>query len=139
VRALLILHGVLGLAATGALTHHAIWCARERKRPGLRAQSRRYARLAALLAIAQLALAGALHPASPLSAQVVGAAAAARLASTPTLVSVKTAAGLGACVLALSAFAAYAIPTAGGLRRASGYVAATFAWLATVLGLWLGA
>src|SRR5262252_1486205 len=125
------------MAATGALTHHAVWVVRELRRPTLRAQSRRYARLAALLAAAQLLMAAlaAWTPWAPV------AVARLRTAGFEQWFEKKQEAAALALVLAVLSALLYERKRAGlvaeRIRRASALAAAPLAWFATIVGLTL--
>jgi hypothetical protein len=118
---------VVGLAAIGALTHHAIWNLRESRQPALRAQTHRYARLATTLVLAQLALGAALF--GPFHA---------RLAATPPAahaLQAKAALGVAALAAILPALARPRRPRHSRSQMALALLAATLGWAAALTGL----
>jgi hypothetical protein len=118
---------VVGLAAVGALTHHAIWNVREARQPGLRAQTHRYARLASLLVLAQLALGAALFGRFH-----------ARVAATPSAtraLQAKAALGIAVFAIILPALARPRRPRHSRSQTALAILAATLGWAAALTGL----
>jgi hypothetical protein len=123
VHVLVVLHGVVGLATVGALTHHAVWALRETRRPRLRSQSTRYALVGMGLSTVAVSLG------LPLGAFVPGGGA----------LTFKVGAGLLAFLLAVAAFALARLVGGIRVRQAVALAAAAAAWTAAILGLWLRA
>ncbi|HJZ86145.1 MAG TPA: hypothetical protein VKN99_13290 [Polyangia bacterium] len=146
-RALLLLHAAVGLATVGALTHHAVWVLRELGQPRLRAQSRRYARLGALLVSGQLALGSLMYPVYRVRVQLAVFqlpaldGGPAPLGWAGRLFALKQQGAAGALVLALLALLLYRAGEDSRigqrLRRVCAIGAAALAWFAAVVGLLL--
>jgi hypothetical protein len=118
---------VVGLAAVGALTHHAIWNVREARQPALRAQTHRYARLATVLVLAQLALGATLF--GRFHARFATTAYAARA------LQAKAALGIAVFAIILPALARPRRPRPSHAQTALALLAATLGWAAALAGL----
>ena len=114
-RALLVLHGVLGAVVVGLSTHHAVWSLRARW-----AQSERYARYAFIAVFLQLS---------------IGFWVSTWFAPHAGLFRAKVAAAIATAILLLVSFVMHRFARPGALHRASATLAALGAWTAGLFGL----
>jgi hypothetical protein len=115
VRALLVLHGILGATVVGLLTHHAVWSLRARW-----PQSERYARYAFIAVFAQLS---------------IGFWVSTRFAPHSPLFRVKVGGAIATAILTLVTFMVHRFAAPGSIHRALATLAAAGAWMVGLLGL----
>jgi hypothetical protein len=115
VRALLVLHGVLGAVVVGLLTHHAVWSWRARWQ-----QSERYARFAFIAIFLQLS---------------IGFWVSTRFAPQTPLFRFKIAAAIATAIVTLISFVVHRFAPPGPLHRGLATLAAAGAWGVGLLGL----
>ena len=114
-RALLVLHGVLGAVVVGLLTHHAVWSWRARW-----PQSERYVRFGFIAIFLQLS---------------VGFWVSTRFAPHSPLFRVKVGGAIATAILTLSTFMVHRFARPGSIHRALATLAALGAWMVGLLGL----
>ena len=114
-RALLILHGVLGAIVVGLLTHHAVWSWRARW-----PQSERYVRFGFVAIFLQLS---------------IGFWVSTRFAPSAPLFRVKVTTAITTAIVTLISFVVHKFATPGPLHRGLATLAAAGAWGVALLGL----
>lgn len=114
-RALLVLHGVLGAVVVGLLTHHAVWSWRARW-----PQSERYVRFGFIAIFLQLS---------------IGFWVSTRFAPHSPLFRVKVAMAIATAILTMISFMVHKFAPPGPFHRGLATLAAAGAWGVGILGL----